>query len=254
VDVPDPNTVIEYRDTNIYGSVVRMGRRTGAHLDHTRVRLAEQHPGADVAIIQGAFNTDVPASAGTHDFDGCLDVYVPGMEWTDQQRFFRACGWAAWWRYPPLFGHHIHMISLGCTGRMGIYVPGQIADYLATPPRSGLSGHVEDPTWHPSPIKSTIFDFADYLRLEDDMQLSDTFNDHKFSDGTVGRLFNDLERMIDNSRRRDQSLAAAVDRGFADLITALDDTSDDVRKKVHEARQTVVAAVRRELDAGLDDR
>ena len=55
---------------------------------------------------------------------------------------------------------------------VGIYVPGQIADYYAH--RSGLSGHAADNTWHPDDIDSTIFDFAEWERdLEDDMAYTD---------------------------------------------------------------------------------
>ena len=50
------------------------------------------------------------------------------------------------------------MVSLGYPGQVGIYVPGQVADYYAH--RSGLAGHVADTSWHPTDIDSTIFDYA----------------------------------------------------------------------------------------------
>jgi hypothetical protein len=44
----------------------------------------------------------------------------------------------------------------------------QYADYFAH--RSGLVGHVSDPTWHPADIAGTIFKYAQWL--EANMQLT----------------------------------------------------------------------------------
>ena len=51
--------------------------------------------------------------------------------------------------------------------KVGIYVPGQIADYCAEPPRNGLSGHPTDRSWHPENIRATIFDFDKWMEDND---------------------------------------------------------------------------------------
>ena len=139
------------------GKTFRCTRRTAAHLLWTAERLEERYPSAYIYVMQGSYNTGVKASAGTHDFDAVLDVQIVGMEWKEAQIFLRQCGWAAWVREPPTFGWHIHMVSLGYPGQVGIYVPGQVEDYYAH--RSGLAGHAPDPSWHPADIDSTIFDY-----------------------------------------------------------------------------------------------
>lgn len=151
------------------GKTFRCSRRTAAHLAWTAEQLEQADPEARIVVIQGSYNQGVEASAGTHDYDAVLDVQVVGLEWAEAQDFFRAFGWAAWWRQPPKFTHHIHMISLGYPGRVGEYVPGQVRDYYDF--KSGLAGHLPDFTWHPADIDSTIFDYDAWL--EATMPLND---------------------------------------------------------------------------------
>jgi hypothetical protein len=148
------------------GKTFRCSRRTAAHLAWTAARLEQQHPDARIVVIQGCYNQGVPASEGTHDFDAVLDVQIVGLGWDEAQRFLRECGWAAWVRSPPAFPWHIHMVSIGYPGRVGIYVPAQVDDYYRH--ALGLKGqHAsgDDPTWHPADIDSTVFDYP--LWLED---------------------------------------------------------------------------------------
>lgn len=150
------------------GRTFRASRRTAAHLAWTAEQLEQEYPDARMVVKQGCYSTGVAASAGTHDFDAVLDVQIVGLGWDEAQKFLRECGWAAWVRSPPAFPWHIHMISLGYPGQVGIYVPGQVADYYAH--RSGLAGHVADPTWHPADIDSTVFDYdawRDTLNADD---------------------------------------------------------------------------------------
>lgn len=158
---PDPAEVVS---ATLNGVTYRAGRRTVAHLTWTDEFLRRQ--GRWLRLIQPPYNTSVAASAGTHDGDGCVDVEVEGLAWTSGQMALRGLGWAAWYRpdTPGLWGDHIHMVSLGCPGPVGIYVPGQVADYYAH--RSGLKGHAPDNTWHPADIDSTVFDYAEW---SDDM-------------------------------------------------------------------------------------
>jgi hypothetical protein len=170
----DPNTKITWGRTT-GGKTARMGRRTAAHVDYTIWRLSIEHPGATLHIIQSAYNTGVAASAGTHDRDGCLDVYIEGLSWWDAQWFLRKHGWAAWYRFPPAFGHHLHIISLGCTGPLGIFVPGQINDYYRH--ALGLKGQHNSGADHskfPPNIAATIFDYPAWLEQKEYIDMRPT--------------------------------------------------------------------------------
>lgn len=118
------------------GFTGRFGRRTLAHLQYTQERLTKVRPGAWIRIIQGCYSDPVrfPLSAGTHNGDGVLDVEIVGWEdWLAEQGFLRSCGWSDWWRHSgtwadPSDWHH-HMVSIGCPGPVGEFVPGQVDDY-----------------------------------------------------------------------------------------------------------------------------
>jgi hypothetical protein len=160
--MPDPAEVVT---VTLGGLTFRAGRRTAAHIEHTIERLAAIHPGKWLRIIQGSYNTNVAASVGTHDKDAVLDVAIVGLDWLPAQRFLRNHGWAAWWRRPEQgFANHIHMISLGCPGPLGAFVPRQIDDYWNH--RDGLSGHALDTTFFPKDIGSTIFDYPAWLERQ----------------------------------------------------------------------------------------
>ena len=149
--------IITYRKPTIWGRSFHCSRRTAAWLDFLQDMLPER---CDLRIIQGCYNTTVSASAGTHDYDAVLDVYVTGLDWYEMQRVIRMWGGAAWWRTPSQgFTHHIHFVVLGYRTRVGIYVPGQVQDYYNH--RSGLAGHGPDPSWHPSP--QFVFDYTRYI-------------------------------------------------------------------------------------------
>jgi hypothetical protein len=164
--------LIWYSKPNIYGNKFRCSKRTGAHLDRTRYRLQKlaqkRKKSYELRIIQGSYNSSVDASAGTHDFDAVLDVQIVGMDWYEAQRWLRRQGWAAWVREPPTFSWHIHMISLPpyklrWVSKVGYLVSGQVNDYYAK--KSGLVGHYPDPTWHPSPIAKTIFNYNLWMAI-----------------------------------------------------------------------------------------
>jgi len=161
--------IIYYSKPDMYGRKFQCSKRTAAHLDRTFARLAKkaEKDGKKytLQIIQPSFNTGVSASAGTHDYDAVFDVKIVGMTWAAAQKWLRQQGWAAWWRKPPTFSDHIHMVSLPdymleFVARVGIYVPGQVQDYYAK--KDGLASHAPDATWHPKDIKATIFDYAAY--------------------------------------------------------------------------------------------
>lgn len=182
---PKANAKVMWSKRDIYGRAVVGSLRTIAHLDHLDT-LAVKKFGVGIEVMQGPFNTGVAASEGTHDYDACLDVRIPGVDWLTQQSFFRANGAAAYYRKPPAFTVHIHYFCL--PPREGDYVnddyrtsgfkvgrlvdggwslfgrtvaSSQIEDYYAH--RTALAGHAVDPTWFPPNIEVTIFDLNAYI-------------------------------------------------------------------------------------------
>lgn len=162
------------------GRTFTAGTRTWAHLFRTQEALTRRYPNYYLYVIQGSYNKGVAASAGSHDFDGTLDVAVVNRRtgrkmWIRGLRLLRRCGWAAWWRNSGSWANpsdwHIHMTSLGCQEAgcpVGWLIPSQIDDYYAN--RTGLASHLFDPTWHPRRIKATIFNFPRWVHnKEDDM-------------------------------------------------------------------------------------
>lgn len=158
------------------GRTITAGECTMAHLiafdDWLRKRK-----GCYLVVLQGAYNTGVAASAGTHNYDTCIDFLVVRTktgrrQWIRGQRMARYFDWDSWWRhtgtwYQPSSWHH-HGISHpafvgGCP--TGIYVPGQHADYHADPPRNGLAGHDTDRSWHPQ--KRYGFDYEKWMEDQD---------------------------------------------------------------------------------------
>lgn len=185
---PKPTDRVMWSKKDIYGKRVTGSFRTICHVDRLDA-LAQGRFGQGLAVIQPSYNTGVRASAGTHDYDACLDVYIPGVDWYVAQKFLRANGFACWYRHPPLFGNHIHGFTLppregksisddwkvaGFT--VGKYVDGgwslygrlvtssQIEDYYRH--AFGLAGmHTpgSDKSWFPSNIEATIFDLDAYV-------------------------------------------------------------------------------------------
>lgn len=163
------------------GKTFKTTRRTHDHLKRTQRALRIRHPRAKLHIIQACYNTSIPASAGTHDFDCTFDVEITGISWLQAQMFLRKLGWAAWWRHTGSWedeqAWHIHMISIprklpnnhptdaqvlaafvNQGQRVGRFVPGQVSDYYVH--AEGLKGQHDpgsDPTWHPKDINATVF-------------------------------------------------------------------------------------------------
>lgn len=183
---PKANTRVMWSSKDMYGRKVTGSLRTIAALDRLNT-LSIKKFGKAIVVIQPPYNKGVKASAGTHDYDACLDVYIPGVDWTVQQTFFRTNGAGAYHRKPPKFGHHIHLFILpvqegvdraddwkvaGFT--VGYFVDGgwslygkkkygaQVEAYYAH--RDALADNAKDSSWFPSNIKSTIFDLPAYIK------------------------------------------------------------------------------------------
>lgn len=160
------------------GRTFTAGERTWAALFAFQAWLDKHHLGYFVYVIQGAYNTGVALSAGTHDKDRVLDVAIINRKtgrrlWVRGRRWLRAHGWAAWWRNSGSWlkpsTWHIHMVLLGGACPVGYLIPAQIADYRGK--RSGLVGHIADLTWHPKDIDATVFNFAAWLRTQQEEQM-----------------------------------------------------------------------------------
>lgn len=183
---PKPNALVLWSRRDMYGRKVIGTYRSIAHLDATDAAARKKY-GTGLVVIQPSYNTTVAASAGTHDFDACFDVYIPGVAWATQQRFFRSIGWGAYWRKPPRFGHHIHMFSLplregtvraddyrSAGTKVGLYVDGgwstkgrkttsaQLDAYYNH--RDALASNAKDNSWFPADIPKTIFDLKAYTK------------------------------------------------------------------------------------------
>lgn len=180
------------RTVTIADHTFEASRRTTWHLRWTIYMLKLRHPSARLRIIQTCYNRTIAASAGTHDYDGVLDVEIVGLDWWKAQAFLRRRGWAAWFRHTgswaPRSNWHIHMISLptglpanptplqvgqaykalgikvgqyvdgGYTTRGAVCATSQVDDYYAH--ALGLSGQHragEDTSWFPDNINKTVF-------------------------------------------------------------------------------------------------
>jgi len=170
--------------------------RTYWHLLWTIWWLRLRFPLARLHIFQTCYHTGVAASAGTHDFDACLDVWIYGGAlgadpWR-AQKVLRQLGWAAFFRHTGPWAArsawHIHMVSLppglpahptaldvgkayAALGiKVGEFIDGgyttlgrvvgssQVVDYFRH--AEGLAGEHDqndDPSWHPTNINRTVF-------------------------------------------------------------------------------------------------
>lgn len=163
---PEATKMVKWSKPTIYGGRVQGSLRTIAHIDRLN-NLAVAKFGSGLNVIQSCYNRGVAASAGTHDYDAVLDVYIPGVNWWKQQAFLRANGFWCWYRHCPDFcgNEHIHGFTAPANGhkfrtRVGIYVPGQLSDFRAH--RNGLASHSADNSWYPPNLAATIFDLSTY--------------------------------------------------------------------------------------------
>lgn len=223
----DPDEKIVWRAaTTTGGKPVYGSRRTIAHLEFTNEESRIQF-GTGLVIFQGAYNTTVSASAGSHDRDAAIDCYIPGVDWWESQRFLRELGWAAWYRHTGSFAdnQHIHMISLGYSTPVGYLIPGQVSDYYAH--RDGLASHAIDDSWHPADIDSTIFNYPAWkAALEDDMpytekQLADIVS--KAVAEQLEPIKEQLQAAADRERRLFQNIRVILKERFGATDADLDE-------------------------------
>lgn len=186
---PAPTTRVKWSRRGKYGQQVTGSFRHICHLEHLD-QLSVKEFGQHVVVVQSAYNKGVKASAGTHDYDACVDLEIPNVSWTAQQRFFRFNGLAAWARTPEQgFMRHIHGFTLPpAEGRdrsddfaiagftVGRFIDGgwslygrknaaaQVEAYYAH--RDGLKSNKADKSWFPPNIEATIFDLPAFIKAQ----------------------------------------------------------------------------------------
>lgn len=185
---PAPTTKVKWSKKDKSGRTVTGSFRHICHIEYTD-QQARKEFGVGISIFQPAYTKGYKPSAGTHDYDACIDFEIPGVGWLKQQGFARRHGWGGWWRKPPKFINHIHAFTLppqegvdrsddfaiaGFT--VGKYIDGgwslygrlvasaQLLSYYAH--RTGLVGNAKDSTWYPPDIKKTIFDLTAFIRAQ----------------------------------------------------------------------------------------
>ena len=190
---PKVATLCRWSKRDYLGRVITASFYTLCHMNRLN-NLALKRFGKEITVYQRPYNSSVPASKGTHDYDAVWDLWIPGVDPWAQQSFFRANGLAGWMRHPPSFGWHYHGFTLPPEEgvdvndnfkmfglKVGVYVDGgwctygrkvatsQIWDYYNK--AFGLANkHVpnSDKSWHPKDtergIKGTIFNHKKYIK------------------------------------------------------------------------------------------
>lgn len=185
---PNPNKIVAWSKKDMYGRAIKGSFRTICHLNRLN-NLSVKRFKTEIVVIQRDWNTGVAASAGTHDYDAVWDLYIPGVSWKAQQKFFRRNGLACWHRYPPLFSDHIHGFTLPpregkdvsddfkvAGFKVGQYVDGGYSLYGRRVTSSQIDSYYRhavglarqdgtggDPTWFPPDISDTIFNLKRYV-------------------------------------------------------------------------------------------
>lgn len=125
--------------------------------------VAERRLGYELTVTQGCYNKGgVPASAGTHDLGGVVDLAPWDQE--NKVRVLRDLGWAAWYRSPSEgpWPAHIHAVMID-HGNLSAGAAAQVESYRAG--RNGLANNVADPNpYRPNPIP--VFDYTGAVRDE----------------------------------------------------------------------------------------
>ncbi len=147
------------------------------------IQMVEEDLGVNFTVLQGSWNEDVSASAGTHDGAGAADLWLPNMGDNDfSHKVTRSmrkvgCG-AAWLRGPGKFGGfswHWHWLDLDTTGMAPLAI-GQVGDYRNDGNGLGAFTGNDDPEpFRPDPIRK--FNWDRYVELMKARQREDRLTD-----------------------------------------------------------------------------
>lgn len=243
----DPREKIRWRrKDDVWGDPVFGSRATIAQLEDTNEKCLKRW-GVGFEVLQGAYNSDVAASAGTHDFDKCIDGFIPRVDWWASQRFLRfTCQQFAYYRQKwQGFSNHIHMCSSHTyKTQVGVWVPGQITDYYNH--AYGLAGlHAPGSDTSPFPDPITRFNYDQWKT--DKMAILDSDIDK-----IVNRLLN-TELTLSDGTTATVQLAL---RRAAQMPTNLETTAksiNDVTVAQSKATNTKVTNSRAAIMAKLDE-
>lgn len=213
-------------------------------------------------VIQSAYHTGYPPSAGTHDRDACYDLSrIDGMDWRESEHAYRAHAGGGWYRHPPTFdSEHIHVIVLGYVdpwqppylcGCVGVFVPGQVVDYYNN--ALGLVDQHDpgdDPTWHPDNINATIAEFERWRKGQHDMDLNDQIPGTNDTVGDALRAVFRTEERVMRGNTILRNTAANVNDIEAALATARQNIASRDAKAAEEIDRVLarVQAVRQTLN------
>lgn len=192
--------------------------RTVCHMAWLMERLAVDHPGATLHIIQPPYHTGVSASAGTHDRDACSDVWIFGLGPREAEHWLNWHGFWCWWRHTGSWASpsawHIHGFTapadrLHFATKVGVYVDGgvslfghpvtssQIVDWRDD--ALGLSGqHTpgSNPATRP-PRPYPVFNLAAYVRQKE----QETMEYKDWSDRSKAQFARDVAAIVAKGNR-----------------------------------------------------
>lgn len=173
-------------------------RRTVAWLDHLIWQFNRTFPKARLVILQPCYHSGVAASAGTHDFDACFDLWfagkMPGITYRRKglrfSRFMRnrgaSGGWfrrTGEWANPYAWHFHCFPLPVGLkkfTTKVGIYIDGgesqgksgyssQLVDYVEENAMGLASehGYNSDPDRRQKPknLHSVVFNYHAWVAV-----------------------------------------------------------------------------------------
>jgi hypothetical protein len=220
-----------------------MNRRMWAAWDVTIAEL-----GFIPRLVQGAYMANhgggATASAGYHDFGGCIDTSVIGLsEKTIREiiRVGRGVGWAVWHRIADLDGmddDHMHWCLVD-DERAASGALDQMVQYRHNPTQNGLTSRDVDRDADLTPRPIVVFDYDKYLEEVDDMDLSDPIKgQHEGEDPvTVGDALRaildvqaDLAKLRSNEKQRHDRLRARIKEAKAAIRDL--PTDDQVKNRV----------------------
>jgi hypothetical protein len=186
---PAPTTRVKWSRPGKYGQQVTGSFRHICHLEYLDQQAIKEF-GEHIVIVQTAYHKGYGPSAGTHDYDACVDIEIPEVPWVEQQRFVRRHGSGGWYRTPEQgFVRHVHCFTLppaegvdrsddyAIAGfKVGRFIDGgwslhgrkdaaaQIEAYYGH--RDGLKSNKRDTSWFPPDIEATIFDLPAFIRAQ----------------------------------------------------------------------------------------
>ncbi len=154
--IPGPTSLTRLGDGRYTVTrTVSTGSRTDAYSGkrvNTRTRsmlaAADAMLSWSIVLSQGSYTSSNPASAGTHDGGGVVDISVSALSTTQRWqtvKALRTVGFAAWLRNPSQgdWPYHIHAAAV-CDPDLSTQARNQIHDYYFG--KNGLANHAADDT------------------------------------------------------------------------------------------------------------